>query len=288
MADVPTVSFEFFPPHDEAAEERLWAVLHKLAPLNPAFFSVTYGAGGTTRNRTERIVYRIHNEMPVPPAAHLTCVGATREEVDELAAEWWEAGIHRIVALRGDPPKGETAYAPHPGGYENAAALTAGLKDIADFDISVGGYPEIHPDSPALEADLDNLKRKVDAGASRVLTQYFFDNEDFYRFRDRCAAADIDVPVVPGILPVTNFARVVEFSESCGATVPGWMAELFEGLDEDPEIRNLIAATVAVEQCEDLRRNGVDAFHFYTLNRAGLTYAICWRLGMRPDLSKAA
>jgi methylenetetrahydrofolate reductase (NADPH) len=289
MANVPTVSFEFFPPHDETAEKRLWVVLNKLAPLEPAFFSVTYGAGGSTRSRTERIVARIHQEMPVPPAAHLTCVGSTREEVDALARKWWDMGIRHIVALRGDPPKGETRYTPHPGGYENAAALVAGLRRIADFEISVAGYPETHPDSPSVEADIDNLKRKVDAGADRVLTQYFFDNDLFYRFRDRTAAAGIDVPIVPGLLPVTNFAKVVEFSEKCGATVPSWMADLFGGLDQDPETRKLIAATVAIDQCQDLsERGGVDAFHFYTLNRAGLTYAICWRLGMRPATVAAA
>ena len=288
MATHPTVSFEFFPPHDEAAETRLWTVLETLAPLQPAFFSVTYGAGGSTRQRTDRIVRRIHEELPIPPAAHLTCVGASCEEVDTLARSWWEDGIRQIVALRGDPPKGETQYTPHPDGYENAAALVSGLRKIGDFDISVAAYPECHPDSASLEADIDNLKRKVDNGANRAITQYFFENDDFLRFRDHAAKAGITVPLVPGILPVTNFARVVDFSKACGAAVPGWMARMFEGLDEDPETRALIAATVAVEQCEALQREGVGHFHFYTLNRAALTKAICWRLGVRPTAEKAA
>lgn len=288
MASEPKVSFEFFPPHDEKSEDRLWTVMEALAPLRPSFFSVTYGAGGSTRSRTDRIVRRIHADSPVSPAAHLTCVGATTAEVDELAQSWWRDGIRQIVALRGDPPKGETAYRPHPDGYENAAALVEGLRKIGDFDISVAAYPECHPDSSSTDADIDNLKRKVDNGASRAITQYFFENEDFLRFRDRAAQAGIRVPLVPGILPVTNFARVVDFSERCGATVPGWMAEMFEGLDADPETRNLIAATVAVEQCEALQSEGVNHFHFYTLNRAALTKAICWRLGVRPLAEKAA
>ena len=282
MAINPTVSFEFFPPHNADAEAQLWHVMEKLAPLQPAFFSVTYGAGGSTRSRTERLVARINNEMPVSPAAHLTCVGATRDEINRLAESWWHAGIRHIVALRGDPPKGQDTYAPHPDGYENAAALTAGLKEIADFEISVAGYPEVHPDSRDVTADLDNLRRKVDAGASRILTQYFFDNDYFYRFRDEAAAAGIQIPIVPGILPVTNFAKVVEFSEKCATKVPASMATHFDRLDSDPETRNLIAASVAIDQCEDLLAHGGDAFHFYTLNRAALTYAICWRLGMRP------
>jgi len=284
----PRVSFEFFPPHDEAAEEKLWAVVGALESLAPAFVSVTYGAGGSTRSRTDRIVRRIHGETGVSPAAHLTCVGATRAETDALAREWWDAGIRQIVALRGDPPKGATHYRPHPDGYENAAALVTGLRAIADFDISVAAYPECHPDSPSRDADLDNLKRKLDNGANRAITQYFFDNTLFLRFRDAAAAAGIDVPIIPGILPVTNFARVVEFSERCGASVPGSMAALFEGLDADPETRQLIAASEAVKQCEALRREGVDDFHFYTLNRAALTKAICWDLGVRPVPVRAA
>jgi methylenetetrahydrofolate reductase (NADPH) len=282
MSEGPTVSFEFFPPHSPAAESQLWTVMEKLAPLSPTFFSVTYGAGGSKRSRTERLVDRVHKSMPVAPAAHLTCVGATRAEIDAMARKWWQSGIRHIVALRGDPPQGEISYSPHPEGYSNAAALVEGLRKIADFEISVAGYPEMHPASPNLAADLDNLKRKVDAGARRVLTQYFFDNSLFYRFRDSAVAAGIKVPIVPGILPVTNFAKVVEFSEKCGTSVSPEMAKQFDGLDSDPETRNLIAASVAIEQCEDLLAHGVDAFHFYTLNRAALTYAICWRLGMRP------
>lgn len=283
----PRVSFEFFPPHDEAAEERLWTVVTALESLAPAFVSVTYGAGGSTRSRTDRIVRRIHDETGVSPAAHLTCVGATRAETDALAREWWDAGIRQIVALRGDPPKGETHYTPHPDGYENAAALVAGLRRIAEFDISVAAYPECHPDSLSREADIENLKRKLDNGANRAITQYFFDNTLFLRFRDTAAAAGIDVPIIPGILPVTNFARVVEFSERCGASVPESMAALFAGLDADPETRQLIAASEAVKQCQALRREGVDDFHFYTLNRAALTKAICWDLGVRPAPARA-
>jgi methylenetetrahydrofolate reductase (NADPH) len=288
MSERPTVSFEFFPPKDAKAEERLWQVIEVLSPLAPAFFSVTYGAGGSTRARTDRIVRRIHDEAPVPPAAHLTCVGASRDDVNTLARSWWDSGIHQIVALRGDAPKGEDHYAPHPDGYENAADLVAGLRAIGDFDISVAAYPECHPDSPSVDADIDNLKRKIDNGASRAITQYFFENNHFLRFRDRVAAAGIGVPLVPGILPVTNFARVLQFSEQCGASVPQHLAAMFEGLDRDPETRNLIAATVAVEQCEGLQREGVTQFHFYTLNRAALTKAICWRLGVRPCAEKAA
>lgn len=288
MAEKPTVSFEFFPPQDEKSEARLWQTIEVLSPLAPSFYSVTYGAGGSTRARTDRIVRRIHAETTVPPAAHLTCVGASRDDVDTLARSWWDSGIRQIVALRGDPPKGQGSYNPHPDGYENAAALVKGLRDIADFDISVAAYPECHPDSPSVDADIDNLKRKIDNGASRAITQYFFDNDHFLRFRDRVAAAGISVPLVPGILPVTNFARVVQFSEQCGTSVPQSLAEMFEGLDRDPETRNLIAATVAVEQCEGLQREGVAHFHFYTLNRAALTKAICWRLGVRPCAEQAA
>ena len=288
MVLTPTVSFEFFPPHNADAEIQLWKVLEKLVPLSASFFSITYGAGGTTRNRTEQLVERIQSALPTPPAAHLTCVGATRKEIDSLAKNWWDAGIQHIVALRGDPPNGSSHFAPNPNGYENAAALTAGLRRIANFEISVAGYPEKHPDSPNVAADLDNLKRKIDAGATRVLTQYFFENNCFYRFRDAAVAAGITVPLIPGILPVTNFSKVLEFSKKCATTVPDRMAKQFEGLERDPETRNLIAASIAIEQCEDLLENGVRAFHFYTLNRAALTYAICWRLGMRPSLNGAA
>lgn len=282
MSNTPSVSFEFFPPHDDAGETRLWHVMARLAPLSPSFVSVTYGAGGSTRLRTDRVVRRIHDETSMPVAAHLTCVGASRGDVDAVAKGWWKAGIRHIVALRGDMPDADTPYAPHPDGYNNAADLVDGLRRISDFDISVAAYPESHPDSPSLEADLDNLKRKIDAGATQAITQYFFDAEDFLKFRDRVTAAGIDVPVIPGILPVTNFAKVVEFSGRCGASVPDWMASLFDGLDDDPDTRKMVAVSVAVDQCRALQTEGVNQFHFYTLNRAELTYAICWRLGLRP------
>jgi methylenetetrahydrofolate reductase (NADPH) len=287
VTDAPLVSFEFFPPHDDAGESRLWQVMARLAPLSPSFVSVTYGAGGSTRVRTDRIVRRIHDETNVPVAAHLTCVGASRQEVDGIAAGWWEAGIRHIVALRGDMPDADAPYAPHPQGYVNAADLVGGLQNAAGFEISVAAYPECHPDSGSLQADLDNLKRKVDAGAKQAITQYFFNSDDFLRFRDRIDAAGIDLPVIPGILPVTNFAKVVEFSKRCGASVPDWMAKLFDGLDDDPDTRKLVAVSVAVDQCRALQAEGVQGFHFYTLNRAELTYAICWRLGLRP-LDEAA
>lgn len=283
MTKIPSVSFEFFPPHDDAGEERLWAVTARLAPLAPTFVSVTYGAGGTTRERTDRVVRRIQSETGLDVAAHLTCVGASKADVNETAEGWWKANIRQIVALRGDMPPGAGAYEPHPDGYANAEELVHGLRQIADFDISVAAYPESHPDSPSPEADIDNLKRKIDAGATRAITQYFFDTDLFLRFRDRATAAGITVPIVPGILPVTNFAKVVEFSARCGASVPTWMADLFDGLDNDPETRKFVAVSVADDQCRQLQSEGIDRFHFYTLNRADLSYAICWRLGLRPN-----
>lgn len=288
MTRVPTISFEFFPPKDEAGEAKLWETLERLAPYGPRFVSVTYGAGGSTRERTSRIVTRIKRESGLEPAAHLTCVGATRAEVDEVARSWWGAGIRHVVALRGDAPAGSGGYRPHPGGYANGAELTAGLRRVGEFEISVGAYPESHPDSPSPEADLDNLKCKLDAGATRAITQYFFDADTFLRFRDRCAAAGITAPIVPGVLPVTNFRKVVEFSAACGAAVPAWMAELFEGLDDDPETRQLVAASTASELCLALMAEGVEDFHFYTLNRPQLAAAICRRLGVRPELEAAA
>lgn len=282
------VSFEFFPPADEAGEQRLWDTIQKLSPLAPDFLSVTYGAGGTTQERTNRIVRRINKETPEVAAAHLTCVGATREDIDELARQWWEAGVRSIVALRGDPPQGVGTYRPEPGGYANAAELVAGLKRIADFDISVAAYPEIHPDSPSLEADLDNLKAKVDNGAKRAITQFFFEPEMFLRFRDRAVRHGIDVPLIPGIMPVFNFTKVAAFSEDCGTSVPQWLRDTFAGLDEDPDTRRLVAASVAADLCQRLQAEGVDRFHFYTLNRPELTYAVCRRLGMKPQLEEAA
>lgn len=276
------VSFEFFPPKTPKMEENLWNSVTRLAPLGPRFVSVTYGAGGSTRERTHATVARLRRETALEPAAHLTCVAATREEIAQVAQQYWQAGIRHIVALRGDPPDGATTYVPHPGGYAYAADLVAGLRKVGDFEISVAAYPETHPEATSASADLDNLKRKVDAGATRAITQYFFDTDVFLRFRDRASAAGIALPIVPGILPVTNFGQVVRFSGACGASVPRWLADLFEGLDEDPETRRLIAATVAGEQCRALQANGVDEFHFYTLNRAELTFAICHMLGMRP------
>lgn len=275
-------SFEFFPPRDAAMEERLWQTVAKLAPLDPSFVSVTYGADGSTRERTHDIVTRIHAETGLVSAPHLTCVGASREEVLDIARAYHAAGIRHIVALRGDPPKGAEAYRPHPDGYAYAADLVAGLKTVADFEISVAAYPEVHPEAASAQADLDNLKRKVDAGASRAITQFFFDAERFLRFRDRAAAAGIGVPIVPGILPITRFPQMLKFAGACGASVPDWLQERFAGLDDDPDTRQMIAASVAIDLVETLRRHGVGDFHFYTLNRAELVYAICHCLATAP------
>ncbi len=276
------ISFEFFPPRNEKMEQDLWDAIKRLEPLAPKFVSVTYGAGGSTRERTHNTVSRITDETSLAAAAHLTCVSATREEVDDVARRYWDAGIRHIVALRGDAPEGEAAYTPHPGGYAYAADLVSGLKKVADFEISVAAYPETHPTASSADADLDNLKRKIDAGAARAITQYFFDGDVYLRFMERARAAGITVPIVPGILPVTNFAQVTKFSAMCGTSVPLWMADLFQGLDEDPETRKLVAATVAAEQCRMLQAKGVNEFHFYTLNRADLAYAISHILGLRP------
>ncbi|MGH6630565.1 MAG: methylenetetrahydrofolate reductase [NAD(P)H], partial [Burkholderiales bacterium] len=279
------VSFEFFPPNDAAMEQTLWQSVQRLAPLRPRFVSVTYGADGSTRARTHNVVMRVLRETNLTGAPHLTCIGASREEILCIARDYWANGVRHIVALRGDPPGDEIggrAYEPHPGGYRYAADLVAGLKRVADFEISVAAYPEVHPEARSAEADLDNLKRKLDAGASRAITQYFFDPAVFLRFRDRAAAAGIGAPIVPGILPVTNFAQVIKFSRMCGASVPRWLNELFDGLDEDPETRKLVAAMVATEQCRALRAADVTAFHFYTLNRADLIIGICRRLGLKP------
>lgn len=277
------VSFEFFPPKTEKMQEALWDCVTRLAPLAPSFVSVTYGAGGSTRERTHDTVTRIARETGLKPAAHLTCVGASRAEVDEVAGRYWEAGIRHIVALRGDPPEGQGIYRPHPDGYAYALDLVEGLKKLADFEISVAAYPETHPQAASPEADLDNLKRKIDAGASRAITQVFFDVETYFRFRDRAAAAGIAVPLVPGVLPVTNFAQARKFSDACGTRMPDWMADLFDGLDDDPDTRRLVAATVAAEHCRALVAGGVEELHFYTLNRADLTYAICHILGVRAQ-----
>jgi len=276
------VSFEFFPPKTPEMEEALWRSVLRLAPLNPRFVSVTYGAGGSTRERTHATVVRIKRETGLAPAAHLTCVGASREEVDEVARHYHQAGIHHIVALRGDPQEGSGGFSAHPNGYANSTELVAGLKKVADFQISVGCYPEGHPDSQSPRRELEHLKRKVDAGATRAISQYFFDTDTFLRFLDRARSAGISVPIVPGILPVTNFRQVVRFSAACGASVPAWLADLFDGLDNDPETRRMVAAHVAAEQCRRLLAAGLEEFHFYTLNRADLTYAICHMLGVRP------
>ncbi len=276
------VSFEFFPPKTEKMEQNLWESIKTLEPLHPRFVSVTYGAGGSTRERTHATVERILKETSLAPAAHLTCVGATREEVDAIARDYWQLGVRHIVALRGDPPEPGQPFAPHPGGYANAAELVAGLKKVAPFEISVAAYPEVHPDSASRQADLENLKRKVDAGADRAITQFFFSADCFLRFQDAVAAAGMDIEVVPGILPVSNVAQTRRFAEACGATIPDWLNDLFEGLDDLPSARQLIAATLAAELCGQLYAGGVRCFHFYTLNRAELTYAICHLLGVRP------
>ncbi|OHC74456.1 MAG: methylenetetrahydrofolate reductase [NAD(P)H] [Rhodospirillales bacterium RIFCSPLOWO2_12_FULL_58_28] len=276
------VSFEFFPPKNEKMETALWDSVQRLAPLGPRFVSVTYGAGGSTRERTHATVTRIRKETDLEPAAHLTCVGSSRDEVDAIARRYWEDGIRHIVALRGDPPEGSAAYRPHPDGYAYAADLVKGLKKIADFEISVAAYPETHPEAKSPKADLDNLKRKIDAGAVRAITQYFFDPDVYLRFLDRARAAGITVPIVPGILPVTNFKNLIRFSANCGAAVPDWLGKMFDGLDDDPETTKLVAAALAADQCRKLHDNGVDQFHFYTVNRADLTFAICHILGVRP------
>lgn len=276
------VSFEFFPPKTEKMAETLWDSVKTLEPLGPRFVSVTYGAGGSTRERTHAAVSRIVRETNMPAAAHLTCVNATREEVDEVARQYWQDGVRHIVALRGDPPDGASAYTPHPGGYENAADLIGGLKNVADFEISVAAYPEVHPDSPDAQTDIDNLKRKFDAGATRAITQFFFDPQCFFEFRDRAAAAGIEGEIVPGIMPVMSFAAVQRMSGLCGTDIPDWMEGLFDGLDERPAARQLVSATIAAEMCRRLYAGGVRHMHFYTLNRAELSYAICHMLGLRP------
>ena len=275
------VSFEFFPPKPGEAADSFWRTIGKLESMKPRFVSVTYGAGGSTRERTHATVERIVRETDLTPAAHLTCVGATREEIDTVARAYWDAGVRHVVALRGDPPELGQAYSPHPGGYANAAELVAGLKSIAPFEISVAAYPETHPDSDCPESDLDNLLRKIDAGADRAITQFFFSADCFFRFRDRVAAIRPDVEVVPGILPVSNVATTRRFAGQCGAAIPDWLDRLFEGLDELPAARQLVAATIAGELCGQLYAGGVRHFHFYTLNRAELAYAICHMLGVR-------
>jgi methylenetetrahydrofolate reductase (NADPH) len=275
------VSFEFFPPKTDKMDEVLWESIKTLEPLQPRFVSVTYGAGGSTRERTHATVARIQRETSLTAAAHLTCVEASRDEIDAVADDYWDAGVRHIVALRGDAPTPDTPFCPHPDGYANAAEQVAGLKARHPFEISVAAYPECHPDSADVRADLDNLKRKIDAGAGRAITQFFFSPDCFFRFRDAVAAAGIDAELVPGILPVSNVAQTRRFAAQCGAEIPRWLDDLFEGLDELPDARRLVAATVAAELCGQLYAGGVRQFHFYTLNRAELAYAICHLLGVR-------
>jgi methylenetetrahydrofolate reductase (NADPH) len=283
------VSFEFFPPRTEEMEKSLWEAISRLAPLAPNFVSVTYGAGGSTRERTHATVKRILDETALVPAAHLTCVDATRDEIDVVTRNYRAIGVRHVVALRGDPSGGTgTRYQPHPGGYQNAADLVGGVKRIGDFEVSVSAYPEKHPDSPTEEADIDMLKAKVDAGATRAMTQFFFENELYFRYLDRVRARGINIPIVPGILPVQNFKQTRNFAERCGTSIPRWLAERFDGLDDDVATRRLIAAAVAAEQVFDLVDRGVTDFHFYTMNRADLVYAICHLLGLRPEAKQAA
>jgi len=283
------VSFEFFPPNTADMEIALWQAIQQLAPLSPHFVSVTYGAGGSTRERTHATVKRLLDETALTPAAHLTCVDATREDVDQVVRQYHAIGVRHIVALRGDMASGAGApYLPHPGGYRNAADLVAGIKRIADFEISVSAYPERHPDSKDVDADLDMLHAKVDAGATRAITQFFFDNDLYFRYLDRVRARGINIPIVPGIVPVQNFRQVRNFAERCGATIPRWLVDRFEGLDNDVATRKLVAAAVAAEQVLDLVDHGVTDFHFYTMNRADLVYAICHLLGLRPAMQAAA
>ena len=286
-ADKVEVSFEFFPPNSEAMNETMWNSIERLAAFDPSFVSVTYGADGSTRERTHDAVERIAKETSLIAAPHLTCVGAERGEIDDIAREYWDMGIRHLVALRGDPPRDADGYTAHPGGYAYASDLVAGLRNIADFDISVAAYPEVHPEAENAIADLDNLRRKLDAGASRAITQFFFDTDVFLRFRDLSAAAGITAPIVPGILPISRFPQLERFAQMCGATVPDWLRERFAGLDDDPETRQMIAASVAIEQVQRLQSEGVNEFHFYTLNRSELTYAICHALGLRPDQAAA-
>lgn len=276
------ISFEFFPPKTDVMEEKFWDSVHKLAPLKPRFVSVTYGAGGTTRERTLRMVSRIKAETGVDAAAHLTCVGATRNEVDAVVRGYQAAGINRIVALRGDPPEGVgQPFTPHPDGYQNAADLVGGLRRIGDFDISVAAYPEKHPQSPGWQSEIDNLKRKIDAGANRAITQMFFSNADYLRYLERARAAGITAPIVPGIQPIHSFKQISSFAARCGTSIPDWLAERFEGLDEDPETHALVASAVAAEQVTELLDEGVTEFHIYTHNRSPLALALGRVLGRR-------
>ncbi len=287
MLTTPSISLEFFPPAPGVAEERFWRAFDRLWGLEPSFVSITYGAGGSSRDRSDTILQRIVQRGGPPPAAHLTCVGQSRDAVDATARRWAAFGIRRIVALRGDMPD-QAPFQPHPQGYASAAELVAGLKRVSDFSIAVGAYPEVHPEAASSEADLDNLKRKFDAGADFAISQYFFDPEIFLRFRDRALKAGISQPILPGIMPIANFQGVVTFSKRCGASVPNWLAQQFEGLENDPELQALIAASATVDLCQQLAEAGVGHFHFYTMNQAQQTLAACRRLGIRPNQRKAA
>lgn len=282
-----SVSFEFFPPNTEAMEVTLWNSIERLAELEPTFVSVTYGADGSTRERTHSAVERIIRDTELTPAPHLTCVGASRGEIDDIARDYWEMGVRHLVALRGDAPKGADGYVPHKDGYAYASDLVEGLLKIGDFDISVAAYPEVHPEAPNAQFDLENLKRKLDTGATRAITQFFFDTDVFLRFRDHCAAAGIESSLVPGILPITRFPQLERFAKMCGASIPDWLRQRFEGLDDDESTRQMIAASVAIEQVRTLEKEGIEEFHFYTLNRSELTYAICHALGLRPKQAAA-
>jgi len=283
----PSVSFEFFPPNTEAMEATLWQSIERLAELAPSFVSVTYGADGSTRERTHAAVARIIKETQLTPAPHLTCIDATRGEIDDIAREYWDMGVRHLVALRGDAPKDSECYVPHPDGYAYASDLVEGLQKVADFDISVAAYPEVHPEAPDADFDLDNLKRKLDAGATRAITQFFFDTDVFLRFRDRCGQAGIDSALVPGILPITRFPQMERFAKMCGAAIPDALRHRFDGLEDDTETRQMIAASVAIEQVRRLESEGIKDFHFYTLNRSELTYAICHALGVRSGQAAA-
>jgi len=285
LAGDAQVSFEFFPPKTETMEATLWSSIETLAPLMPRFVSVTYGAGGSTRERTHNTVARIARETSIPAAAHLTCVEATKREIDEIADAYWAAGVRHIVALRGDPPEAGKAFEAHPEGYAGAAELVEGLRKRHPFELSVSAYPETHPEAASPQHDLDNFRRKLGAGATRGITQFFFEPETFFRFRDAAGAAGVSAEIVPGIMPVTNFAAIKRMSAMTGTSVPAWMARLFEGLDDHPQARQLVAATVAAELCRRLYAGGVRHFHFYTLNRAELSYAICHLLGVRPQVA---
>jgi methylenetetrahydrofolate reductase (NADPH) len=281
-----SVSFEFFPPADLGNADRFWESIDNLASLNPDFISITYGAGGTTRDRSLKILQRILAETSLDPVAHLTCVGSSRAEADDMARQFYEAGINRLVALRGDPPGGQEKFTVHPEGYANATEFIHGLNKVADFDITVAAYPESHPESPGLDHEIDVLKQKIDAGAKRCITQFFFENDAYLRFVDKARSAGIEIPIIPGILPILNFTRVQDLAARCGTLIPERLISLFDGIEASSSVNNMLAAAVAIEQCENLYANGVRNFHFYTLNKSDLTRAVCHSLGVRAETEK--